>query len=335
MDPAAGRAGASARRRHRRAARALGRRHGGGDSGPAGPTGGGCTRRSSRPGTSCRRRRAGARPSAHRDTRSSWRGSACRPFAPAAGVARRLRGDARGRCSPATPRTRSSRSRRGARAAFGMLLSAAATRWAGRSRGAGRSGWPTRSSRTSARSAGRCQAGAPVEHLDELRRARGSSCSTWAAAGGPARRRRLPAPVPPGARALPLRRGARSSSTGHSTGRCRGRAPECARAATVHLGGTLEEIAASEAAHERGERPRPRRSSSSCSRRCSIRSAAPAGQAHGLGLLPRPQRLDRRCHRPDRAAGRALRAGLPRADPRPERPDARRLRAPERQPHRR
>ena len=29
--------------------------------------------------------------------------------------------------------------------------------------------------------------------------------------------------------------------------------PECARAATVHLGGTLEEIAASEAAHERGE----------------------------------------------------------------------------------
>jgi phytoene dehydrogenase-like protein len=30
-------------------------------------------------------------------------------------------------------------------------------------------------------------------------------------------------------------------------------APACARAATVHLGGTLEEIAASEAAHERGE----------------------------------------------------------------------------------
>ena len=29
--------------------------------------------------------------------------------------------------------------------------------------------------------------------------------------------------------------------------------PECSRAATVHLGGTLEEIAASEAAHERGE----------------------------------------------------------------------------------
>jgi phytoene dehydrogenase-like protein len=31
------------------------------------------------------------------------------------------------------------------------------------------------------------------------------------------------------------------------------RTPECARAATVHLGGTMEEIAASEAAHERGE----------------------------------------------------------------------------------
>jgi phytoene dehydrogenase-like protein len=30
-------------------------------------------------------------------------------------------------------------------------------------------------------------------------------------------------------------------------------APACARSATVHLGGTLEEIAASEAAHERGE----------------------------------------------------------------------------------
>jgi phytoene dehydrogenase-like protein len=34
--------------------------------------------------------------------------------------------------------------------------------------------------------------------------------------------------------------------------------PSCARSATVHLGGTLEEIAASEAAHERGEvHPRP------------------------------------------------------------------------------
>jgi phytoene dehydrogenase-like protein len=35
-------------------------------------------------------------------------------------------------------------------------------------------------------------------------------------------------------------------------------APSCARSATVHLGGTLEEVAASEAAHERGEvHPRP------------------------------------------------------------------------------
>jgi len=34
--------------------------------------------------------------------------------------------------------------------------------------------------------------------------------------------------------------------------------PSCARSATVHLGGTLEEVAASEAAHERGEvHPRP------------------------------------------------------------------------------
>ena len=111
-------------------------------------------------------------------------------------------------------------------------------------------------------------------------------------------------------------------------------APECLRAATVHLGGTLEEIAASEAAHERGEvhdRPfvlfvQPT---------LFDPSRAPAGQAHGLGLLPRPQRLDPGRHRPDRAAGRAVRAGLPRADPRAERPHARRFRAPERQPHRR
>jgi phytoene dehydrogenase-like protein len=35
-------------------------------------------------------------------------------------------------------------------------------------------------------------------------------------------------------------------------------APSCVRSATVHLGGTLEEVAASEAAHERGEvHPRP------------------------------------------------------------------------------
>ena len=94
------------------------------------------------------------------------------------------------------------------------------------------------------------------------------------------------------------------------------RAEECARAATVHLGATLEEIAASEVApgrgRDRGAALRPPRPAE------PLRPDARAGRAaHGLGVLPRPERLDRRHDGADRGAGRALRPRLPRADPRP------------------
>ena len=81
-------------------------------------------------------------------------------------------------------------------------------------------------------------------------------------------------------------------------------APECARAATVHLGGTLEEIAASEAAHGEGQRSPSGRSCSSRSRRLFDPVARAGGQAHGVGLLPRTQRLDRR-HDRSASSGRS------------------------------
>ena len=70
------------------------------------------------------------------------------------------------------------------------------------------------------------------------------------------------------------------------------RAEECAQAATVHLGGTLEEIAASEVAtvarRDRGAPVRPPRPAE------PLRPDARAGRAaHGVGVLPRPERLDR------------------------------------------
>ena len=88
------------------------------------------------------------------------------------------------------------------------------------------------------------------------------------------------------------------------------------RAATVHLGGTLEEIAASEADVAAGRHPgaavRPVR---------PVRAVGPVAgagrQDHRLGVLPRAVGLDRRHDRPDRGAGRALRARLPRPDPGP------------------
>ncbi len=70
------------------------------------------------------------------------------------------------------------------------------------------------------------------------------------------------------------------------------RAPECARAATVHLGGTLDEIAGAEAAVSKGRHPgaalRPRRAAEPL--RSLPRSRR---EAHALGLHPRAERLDR------------------------------------------
>jgi phytoene dehydrogenase-like protein len=99
---------------------------------------------------------------------------------------------------------------------------------------------------------GEVQAGAPVEHLDELRPARvvmldlgPRQVVRMAGDRLPARYRRALERYRYGAAAFKLD-WALDAPVPWT-------APECARAATVHLGGTLEEVAASEAAHARGE----------------------------------------------------------------------------------
>ena len=88
------------------------------------------------------------------------------------------------------------------------------------------------------------------------------------------------------------------------------------RAGTLHLGGTLEAMARSEADVAAGRMPAdpyvlfvqyapwdPTR--------------APDGKATAWAYCPCASRLDGRHDRPDRGAGRALRTGVPRPDPRP------------------
>ena len=99
---------------------------------------------------------------------------------------------------------------------------------------------------------GEIQAGAPVEHLDELGSARvvmldlgPRQVARLAGDRLPARYRRALERYRYGAAAFKL--------DWALDGPVPWTAPECARAATVHLGGTFEEVAASEAAHARGE----------------------------------------------------------------------------------
>ncbi|MBA3498335.1 MAG: NAD(P)/FAD-dependent oxidoreductase [Gemmatimonadales bacterium] len=99
---------------------------------------------------------------------------------------------------------------------------------------------------------GEVEAGAPVEHLDELRSARVVMLDL-----GPHQVARLAGERLPSSyrRALlRYRYGAAAFKLDWALdGPVPWTAAECGRAATVHLGGTLEEVAASEAAHERGE----------------------------------------------------------------------------------
>ena len=114
-----------------------------------------------------------------------------------------------------------------------------------------------------------------------------------------------------------------SSSTSRSTARSRGSAGGAGPAGTVHLGGTLEEIARAEADVTAGRHPE--RPFVLLAQQSLFDRDPRAGRAaHGLGVLPRPERLDRRHDRADPRPDRALRAGIPRADPgrhrRPDRP---------------
>jgi len=71
-------------------------------------------------------------------------------------------------------------------------------------------------------------------------------------------------------------------------------AAECSEAATVHVAGTAEEVASSEAAVVR-------------------RNARPRGQTHTLGVLPCAAWINSRHDRQDRGTDRALRTRIPRA----------------------
>ncbi len=88
------------------------------------------------------------------------------------------------------------------------------------------------------------------------------------------------------------------------------------RAATIHLGGTLDEIAASEAGRRR--RPPPRQALRAVRAVRTMGYVPCAGrQDHRLGVLPRAGGLGRGHDRPHRGPGRTFRARFPRPDPGP------------------
>ena len=92
---------------------------------------------------------------------------------------------------------------------------------------------------------------------------------------------------------------------------------ECALAATVHLGGTLDEIVRSEAG--RVDRPERREALRDPGSAHALRSLSCAGgAAHRLGVLPRAARLDGRHAAEDRTADRTVRSRFP-ATPLPPR----------------
>ena len=220
---------------------------------PDGRPGGGSWARSSAPG-------------------STWSTRCCRrcgpPRAPVAAGPLRVGRHPLGHVARATIRDR--RGRRPARrprrpldalarapitAGYGMLLGSSPTSWAGRWPGAARRPSPTRSSSLLAAPGGDVECG---QRVTLARR-------PAAGAGGAARRdppparghgRRPPAgPVPAAARALPVRARRVQGRLGARRSRAVGR-PRGAARGTVHLGGTLAEVAAAEA--EVAARPAPR-----------------------------------------------------------------------------
>ena len=95
-------------------------------------------------------------------------------------------------------------------------------------------------------------------------------------------------------------------------------AEACRATATIHLGGTLEEIARSEADVAAGRHPE--RPFCIAVQPCVLDPGrAPAGKAHLLRLLSRSGRLERGHERADRGTGRAFRTRLSGADAGPDR----------------
>ena len=206
--------------------------------------------RAARPG--CReavRRAAPARSSTCRAIRWRWPGSGCRRCAPPTGwrgagsageAARALFAGLAAHSMVALDRPLT--------ASFGLVLGmyAHAVGWPMVRGGVPR---PSRDALAAElrRLGGEIVTGAPGRRPGRPARRPASCCSTrrrgpsWPSPATGSRRARGA-----GVRAIPLRSRACSRSTGRSTDRSRGPPTACARAATVHLGGTLEEVARSE-----------------------------------------------------------------------------------------
>ena len=155
--------------------------------------------------------------------------------------------------------------------------------------------------------AARIETGRRVTSLDELRR-RGRCCSTSRRASSSPWRRRCR--LATAARYRRFRYGPGIFKLDWALdGPIPWAAPEVARAGTVHLGGTLDEIVASEAASARGEHPeRPFVLLVQATR--FDPSRAPAGKHTGWAYCHVPHGSTRDMTARDRGAGRAVRAGL-------------------------
>ena len=243
----------------------------------------------------------------------------------------RSRTSGRGRCLPASPRTACCRSIGALTAGVGLALGAMChvAGWPIPRGGAQRDYRRARCA-TCSRLAARWSPDSQVATHRRAAAGQGRAVRSVAAAAAPDRR-------PHVSRA---RTGARSSGiatawacsrwTGRSRRRFRGPPTECRRAGTVHLGGTLDEIAASETAAWRGriaDRPFVLLSQPTL----FDPSRAPAGKHVAWGYCHVPRGIDRRHARPHRAADRAIRARLPRLRARAIGDDAGRHRSAQRQ----
>ena len=283
-------------------------------SGATGRRTGGCSVRSSAtPTGSCRT--SSARRCACRATRSRWPGSASRHCGRRRGwrdgasgtmPARALLGGLSAHSMVALDRPPT--------ASFGLVLAMTAHAY----------GWPFVRGGTQRLAdalaaelrplGGEIVTGHPVTTLRRRRRPRGRPVRHDAAsaaghrrvapAGGRYRRRLGRLPLRPGRGQGRL--GARRADPVAGRG--------AARAGTVHVGGTLDEIAAAEAEVAAGGHPE-RPFVLVVQPSLFDPSRAPAGKHTGWAYCHVPERLDGRHVEPDRGPDRAVRAGLPRPDP--------------------
>ena len=252
--------------------------------------------------------------SASADTRSLWRASACRPSVRRRRRARAFRGDA-------------------ARALFAGIRRALVPA-AGRAAAPPRSasmlgvaghavGWPV------ARGGSQRIADALVAYLRSLggevrppRRSSGStSCRPTARSLLDLTPRQvLGSPASGSRRATAGRWSGTATGRGELQARLGARRPDplarpsaCRRAGTVHLGGTLEEIAASEAATWRGDRCRPPLRALRAADPVRSDAARPRASTSPGPTATSPTASTGDITDAHRGAGRALRAGLPRS----------------------